>query len=111
MSDVPCAVADCTNPARRAGLCWGHVQRRSRGQRVEGLLRERPDGAWARLVEAAVTLAELEATDDAGWLRARDNLRKAAAAYARQLPSFQGPCGRCPREAAASAGWERPPQS
>ena len=76
-----CAVDGCVNEARKAGLCWAHERRRRRGQVVNAPLAPRPSGIQ-RLTEAALRYAE--ADGDAEFLRARDNLRAAAVAYARR---------------------------
>jgi hypothetical protein len=83
----PCSVDGCYGVARRGGLCWGHVKRRTRKQTVNVLLVERPRSIFDRLQEAAITYCELKPTDDVGFERARDRLRKAAIAYARSVPS------------------------
>ena len=81
--DVSCSVNECVNAARRGGLCWAHVKRRSRRQPVHVNLMEKPKTPYERLLEAAFTMLDCKATDDEGWRRARNNLRKSAVRYGR----------------------------
>lgn len=80
---TPCSVDACPNEAKKAGYCWGHWKRKGRGQTVNVPLAERPKSAIERLTEAALTYADAGDADEAEFERAKDNLRKAAAAYER----------------------------
>lgn len=93
---MSCSVDGCLNEAARAGLCWSHVKRRSRKLPVNVELEELPRSPFDRLLQAAFVFSELVATDDAGWKRARDNLRKSAVAYVAALLRRQ--LGGAPRE-------------
>jgi hypothetical protein len=78
VSGGDCGYDGCDRPAQRGGYCWGHVKQVARGQRVSELV-HRPQSSLERLTEAALTYAGAEEDED--FARARDNLRKAAAAY------------------------------
>jgi hypothetical protein len=89
-----CAVDGCRNPARRGRLCWAHLKRRARGRPVSGT-EIRPRN-WTRqdlLLEAAISLVDLPATDDEGWRRAVQRLRMAALRYARTVSTPEGHAG------------------
>jgi hypothetical protein len=91
---VSCAVDGCENDAARGGLCWAHVKEKQRTGKLSPLSK-RPASALERLTEAAIAYAEAEEDDE--FRRARDNLRKSAAAYAVRHP------GETVREALARA--------
>lgn len=81
-----CFIGDCDKEAHRYGMCWMHAKRFQREQRLNPPPRsESYDGPFGRLMEAAVSLNDLAATDDEGWFKARDRIRKAAVAYVRAL--------------------------
>lgn len=77
-----CREQDCTRPAARRGLCWGHLaQLKRRG--VTGPLRERATsrrGRLERLERAAYQLADAERDDEyrRAWWRFWDAFRAAA---------------------------------
>ncbi|WFG54176.1 hypothetical protein Mx9_p69 [Myxococcus phage Mx9] len=72
----------CLRPARRSGLCWGHLKRRQRGpQGTE--LRERGLAPKARFLEAVYDLVEVDASDKRQWELAWKRLRMAAYRYVR----------------------------
>lgn len=72
-----CSADDCENDAASGGLCWGHIKKRGKGQGL-GKLAKKPKSKLARLEEAALAYADAEGDDD--FERAKDNLRKSAAA-------------------------------
>jgi hypothetical protein len=78
-SQTPCAVDGCTNEAKRGGYCWAHVRRRQRGQTLNAEIRRRPQSPFERVSESIH--AYVDADSDEDFARARDNLRKAIAAY------------------------------
>lgn len=78
--EADCSVDGCPNPAAKSGLCEGHVKRRTRGQVVSAALKLRPRSPLERLTEAALAYANAESDDE--FDRAKDNLRKSAAAFA-----------------------------
>jgi hypothetical protein len=77
-----CSVDGCPNEAAKGGYCWGHLKRGQRGSTVSTPLAVRPTSPWERLLEAALTYADVES--DGEFERARDNLRHAAMSYARR---------------------------
>lgn len=76
---VPCSVDGCPHDAARGGLCWSHVRRKQRGQALSPAIRQRPKTPFERVTEAAIAYVDADADED--FARARDNLRKAVAAY------------------------------
>lgn len=61
-SGITCSVEGCANDAARNSLCWGHLKRRTREQRLSDL-RERVDGKgpkarWSRIAKAAIEFAD-----------------------------------------------------
>jgi molybdenum-dependent DNA-binding transcriptional regulator ModE len=82
---TPCAVDGCPNEAKRGGYCWAHVRRRQRGQALSTEIRQRPQSAFERVT--ACIHAYVDADSDEEFARARDNLRKACAAYSQQATS------------------------
>lgn len=76
---VPCAFDGCTANAQRQGLCWGHL-RQKRLQRPLRKLRDR-SGPKDAFMGAVLNYLELAPTDDAGWQRAWNRLRRAAHRY------------------------------
>lgn len=86
MSEQLCASPECSKPVFRKGLCRGHYARPK-----DEPLAPRKQTPWERLVAAAIAYADgLEGTDREAWQRARDRLRKAAAAYGEALASARG---------------------
>lgn len=85
LPETPCSFDECPNLSRRTGLCWGHVKQQQRGQPLTPLRTGRIASNWNRLAEAALAYGEVDSTDDLNWNRGRDNLRKAALAYASGL--------------------------
>lgn len=79
-SETPCGIDGCENWARRGGLCWGHLKRRSRGLPLHQPLAERST-LWSRLVRAALRYADAPADDECEYVRAKDQLRKSAYDY------------------------------
>ena len=77
-----CSVADCPKPAKKGGLCWGHLKAAQRGQTVSRELAKRHSTPLERLTEAALTYAEVDADEE--WDRAKNNLAKSAVAYTRK---------------------------
>ncbi len=80
-----CMVDCCPNPRRPdgGGLCWTHTKRKWRTGSVHEENDLRPYGLEPRqlLLMAAIRLADLRATDDAGWRLAWNQLRMAARRY------------------------------
>jgi len=78
-----CVVDGCGRPAQRAGLCWGHVQRRQRGQRIHSPLTYplAPDDA---LLEAALDVALMDDVPalDRAFSEAWESLKAAARRFA-----------------------------
>lgn len=76
-----CQAGECTRPAAKDRLCWGHYKRRQRGQRL-GALRAgqgyplEPKDPHTRLKDAALELYNAEGDDD--FERAWANLLDAA---------------------------------
>lgn len=75
----PCAVDGCANEAKRGGYCWAHVRRRQRGQVLSAEIRRRPQSPFERVTESIHAYTDADSDED--FARARDNLRKAIAAY------------------------------
>jgi len=63
-------------------LCPGHLRRLERGLPVDVELRQKNQTPRQVLVEACLNLLEVKPTDDAGWRKGWDRLRKAAVRYA-----------------------------
>ena len=84
----------CGRPGDRGRhLCSAHQKRRADGDTTPvGPARGGPAGARLhesplhRLLEAALAYADADSEDDVAFQRAKDNLRKAAKAYARGCP-------------------------
>lgn len=83
---MACSVEDCGSPARRQGLCWGHLKRKARGCSVNVLKREYGRTKEQALLDAALNLADCATDDDGAWDRARANLRMTARRYGRSAP-------------------------
>jgi hypothetical protein len=80
-----CEVADCIREAREDGLCWGHAKRRRKGQAMVTLQAnggphrsQHYPSPFSRFVEACISLADADPTDDSAWHRARMRVRSAA---------------------------------
>lgn len=76
-----CRVQDCEREAERVDLCALHRKRfqRQAAELTTGVLR-RTD-PWDRVFEAAKELFMVLDSDDEGYERARERLRKAAKSY------------------------------
>lgn len=77
-----CTVDGCLRPARRSGLCWGHLKQRTKGKPLSDLA-EKGHGPKRVLQEAIYDWVEADASDKAAWARAWDRVRKAAVRYAK----------------------------
>ncbi len=77
---VECSQEDCHEPARRSGLCWGHLKQRQRKQ-VLGEKRERGRGLKAVFLESIYDLVEVDASDKRQWDLAWKRVRMAARRY------------------------------
>lgn len=75
----PCAFDGCEADALKGELCPGHLKQRQRGQPLTAL-RRRSKSPLERLTEAAIAYADASDASEDAFARARDNLRKAAAA-------------------------------
>lgn len=92
MADVTCSVDGCDAPAARAGLCWGHVKRRTRRSVVSGPLRAPQGGRGgetaqmrrARLLEAALQYAQADVVDEREYQEAVRRLERAAEAWVKR---------------------------
>lgn len=82
-----CEVEDCLDPATRGTRCECHDKQRQRNGRV----RQKGIGSgarhptpWARVTEACLALADVDANPaaDEEYRRARDRLRRAVRNYA-----------------------------
>jgi hypothetical protein len=72
----------CQKPARRKGLCWGHLRRLKKKGHSSGSLRGHGQSDWTLLAGAALTYARAEQSfsDTEGDVSgALDELEKAAA--------------------------------
>lgn len=76
---APCG---CDRPAARSGLCWAHVRAKQRNRPLVPLKVKAPS-TFARLISAALNLADTDTGDDEAYDRAQDNLRKASEAHRR----------------------------
>lgn len=77
-----CSYPDCICAARPGGtLCAMHAQRALRGKEMAAPKRERLT-PWARVVEAAIELADADAEDDSEFRRLESHLRVAARRWA-----------------------------
>jgi hypothetical protein len=104
---TPCSVDGCENEARRGGYCWAHIRRRQRQQPLNAEIRRRPTSAFERVTESIH--AYVDADSDEDFARARDNLRKAVAAYSSQaLADLARDGQRRARESGVHVG--RPPK-
>lgn len=92
---MTCRIDGCDRMAAPGeDLCYGHDRRRRRAPGKGGLalsepIRDRPKTKKEVLIGAALTLADLKATDDEGWERARDHIVKAAVRYTLSQPRFR----------------------
>ncbi|RKH09008.1 hypothetical protein D7X74_30465 [Corallococcus sp. CA047B] len=77
---ITCIVEDCQDPARRSGLCWGHLRQRQR-KAVVGEKRAWGQGPKRVLMEAIFDLVEVDASDKVVWERAWLRVRVAARRY------------------------------
>lgn len=77
--ETECAIDGCGREGKQGGYCWGHRKRLARGQDMSGELGRRSESAMELLAAAALRYAE--ADEDEEFDRARDNLRKRAAAF------------------------------
>lgn len=84
-----CSVDGCGRPARRAGLCWGHLKR-PEGRR-SGELRVYRAGMFAALERAALRFADADSEDDPAFERAKWSFRRAIVRYAEKSRLRQSP--------------------
>jgi hypothetical protein len=81
-----CTVEGCKHEAKRGGLCWGHVKRRTRGRPVDVELRQYGD-IKQTFKNAVLSVGEVDAFDGEEWTRAWDRVRKAVwAMQKRRIP-------------------------
>jgi hypothetical protein len=101
-TEIPCLVADCGKPAalkkngsfREGGYCYACARQRHRtGGTQRNVIRQSYETPFERLMESGIVLTELRCTDDEGWERSRDRMRKAALGYALSL-GWKPPPGR-----------------
>ena len=84
-----CSVDGCDRLALRGDLCSGHTKMRQRTGRADRTLRNRRS-PWGRLVDAAITLVDVDSEDDHAFKAAEVALARAARAYA-ATPEAAGP--------------------
>lgn len=86
--DVPCTGPDCGRPARRQGLCWGHLWQARHGRPLQPLAPRRQT-KQERLAAAALAFADAETDEE--YERAKARLRAAGRSPARCVVEA---CGR-----------------
>jgi hypothetical protein len=79
---VDCSITGCRHSAVRNGLCWQHDRRKRLGLPIDTELRRYGRTPKEALLDAAISLADLSATDDNGWRLAWHRLRVTARRYA-----------------------------
>lgn len=103
-----CYISGCDRPAKKGGLCWGHVKRRQRRKKGQAFSteiaeRRRPNSPYSspydRCYEIALSFGDLRATDDEGWEAARERFRKALDAYAEAKAAGRRPPQKTPAPA------------
>lgn len=83
MADAPCAIEWCPNGKRPGDrLCSAHRKRLQRGTAMDTELKGYGLPPKDMLLRAAIHLADVSASDDAGWEKAWHRLRVAARRYA-----------------------------
>jgi alkylated DNA nucleotide flippase Atl1 len=79
---MPCIYPGCCEPAKEKGtMCYMHDKRRARGQPMDSPRREQLT-PWARVVEAAIELADADSDDDDEFRRLESHLRVATKRWA-----------------------------